>query len=100
MPTRLPNPEIDAALEVIDDWQRSGKVLQATFVFDSFGDAIEFMIEVAEQADLRQHHPDWRNLYNKVSIELTTQDLGGVTDMDLEFALLISQIAKSRRQSR
>lgn len=99
MPSRIPNPEIDAAIDVIGDWQRAGKVLKGAFTFASFREAFDFMIEVAEQADVHQHHPTWQNLDNKVTIELTSHDFGGITDLDLEFAALISRIADSRRPS-
>ncbi len=97
MPSRIPNPEIDAALEVIDEWQRKGKAIRTTYTFDGFRQAFDFMVEIAEIADVRQHHPDWHNLYNKVTIELTTHDFGGVTDLDLEFASIISQLYDKHR---
>jgi 4a-hydroxytetrahydrobiopterin dehydratase len=100
MPTRIPTPEIDATLDAAaDEWQRRGRMLTTTFTFASFRQAFDFMIEVAEQADARQHHPNWTILDNKVTIELSTHDAGGVTDLDVDFALLISRIARSRSES-
>ncbi len=93
MPSRIPNPEIDATLDVIGDWVRSGGKLKAHYEFDSFTTAIAFMNDVAVAAERLNHHPEWSNVYNKVDIELTTHDLGGITDLDLEFARLITEMA-------
>ncbi len=96
MPTRIPTPEIDATIEAIGDWLRAGDRIKAEFEFDSFVTAFDFMTEVADMAERLNHHPEWFNVYNKVSIELTTHDLGGITDLDLEFAGSISQMAARR----
>jgi 4a-hydroxytetrahydrobiopterin dehydratase len=97
MPTRIPNPEIDAVLEASDGWRRKGKVITAGFRFDSFRTAFDFMTEVAQHAETRQHHPDWRNNDNHVQIDLTTHELGGITAIDLDFATLISRVATTVR---
>ena len=97
MPTRIPNPEIDAVLEASDGWRRKGKVITASYTFDSFRTAFEFMTEVAQHAETRQHHPDWRNHDNHVQIDLNTHELGGITDIDLDFSASISRIASTIR---
>ncbi len=99
MPTRIPNPEIDAVLEASDGWRRKGKVITAGFRFDSFRTAFDFMTEVAQHAETRHHHPDWRNNGNHVQIDLTTHELGGITDIDLDFATLISRVATTVRNN-
>lgn len=96
MPSRIPGPEVDATLDVIGDWVRSGQKIKASYEFDSFQAAFDFMTEVAAEAERLNHHPEWANVYNKVEIELTTHDLGGITDLDLEFARLISELANRR----
>ncbi len=96
MPSRIPSPEVDATLDVIGDWVRTGQKIKASYEFDSFETAFDFMTEVAAEAERLNHHPEWFNVYNKVEIELTTHDLGGITDLDLEFARLISDLAKRR----
>ncbi|MCB1010984.1 MAG: 4a-hydroxytetrahydrobiopterin dehydratase [Microthrixaceae bacterium] len=60
--------------------------LLRTFQFEDFGDAMKFMAKVAPTADKMDHHPEWENVYNRVSVELTTHDAGGVTQADLELA--------------
>jgi 4a-hydroxytetrahydrobiopterin dehydratase len=50
------------------------------------------MCRVAELAEKHNHHPDWRNSYNRVSIQLTTHDKGGITEKDYELAKAIDNI--------
>lgn len=57
------------------------------FVFASFAQAFSFMTELALLAEKRNHHPDWSNSYNKVSISLTTHDAGGLTERDVWLAV-------------
>ncbi len=56
------------------------------FRFEDFGDAMRFMAKVAPTADELNHHPLWENVYNRVSVELSTHDVGGVTELDLRLA--------------
>ena len=96
VPSRIPNPEVDATLDVIGDWSRKGNKIKASFEFDTFQSAFDFMTEVAAEAERLNHHPEWCNVYNKVAIDLTTHDYGGITDLDLEFARFISDAAARR----
>ncbi|MCP4436600.1 MAG: 4a-hydroxytetrahydrobiopterin dehydratase [Actinomycetia bacterium] len=61
-----------------------GDRLLRTFIFEDFGEAMKFMAKVEPVAEQLNHHPEWRNVYNKVWIELTTHDSGGITALDLE----------------
>lgn len=61
-----------------------GDRLLRTFEFSDFGGAMRFMAAVEPTAERLNHHPEWRNVYNKVWVELTTHDLDGVTALDLE----------------
>ena len=63
--------------------------------FRDFGQAFGFMTRVALEAERRQHHPEWFNLYNRVEISFTTHDAGGVTVRDLEFARWVEDRADS-----
>ncbi len=84
----------EQVLDDLPDWQMTsdGK-LQADYQFHSFPEAFSFMTRVAFEAERIGHHPDWSNSYNKVHIELSTHDLGGVTEMDLKLARKISEIS-------
>ena len=63
-----------------EDWKKSDQCICREFKFANFREAISFMILVAFEAEQMDHHPDWKNVYNKVLIELTTHDKGWVTD--------------------
>lgn len=63
--------------------------------FADFNTAFGFMTRVAIEADKRDHHPEWSNVYDRVEILLTTHDAGGVTDKDLELARFIDEASKA-----
>ncbi|ALM82208.1 hypothetical protein ASB57_03850 [Bordetella sp. N] len=65
------------------------------YVFKDFRTAFGFMTQCALMAESMCHHPDWSNVYNKVSMSLTTHDAGGVTQNDIDFARFADQIHES-----
>ena len=78
--------------EIPDPWTlRDGK-LHKTFRFPNFIDAFGFMTQVAMHAEKLNHHPEWRNVYNRVEIDLTTHEAGGISALDFELAEIIEQI--------
>ena len=71
-------------------WQEDENALTADLVFEDFESAFKFMTIVAGLAEAHNHHPDWRNVYNQVSIRLTTHDAGNtITDKDRDLAMAI-----------
>lgn len=67
--------------------------LEKEFVFDTFVDAFAFMTRVAFLAEKHQHHPDWNNVYNKVTIRLSSHDAGNVvTQKDYDLASVIDEL--------
>ena len=65
-------------------WKQVEDALVAELVFKNFVDAFAFMTDVAALAEKHDHHPEWSNVYNRVTIRLTTHDAGNqVTDKDL-----------------
>jgi len=52
------------------------------------------MTRVALKAEVMDHHPEWRNVYNRVEVVLTTHDAGGVTSLDLDMALFMDAAAR------
>jgi 4a-hydroxytetrahydrobiopterin dehydratase len=93
MSKKLSSAEIDAALQSLAGWKltAAGKI-EREFAFKSFPEAFSFMARIAFDAEQMGHHPDWFNSYNRVRIELTTHDAGGVTDQDIELARRIDKI--------
>lgn len=74
-------------------WKEEDNRLKKTFEFKDFTEAFAFMTRVAFIAEAQGHHPNWSNVYNKVSIELTTHDKGNtVTQKDRDLALAIDQL--------
>ncbi len=72
------------------DWVINNNGLEKSFKFKDFIEAFGFMTQVAIIAEKKNHHPEWSNVYNTVDIRLTTHDLGGISDYDLEMAEIIN----------
>mgnify|MGYP003349900050 FL=1 len=80
LPAKLPN------------WSIHQQSISRELVFRDFNEAFGFMSRVALLAEGRNHHPNWSNVYNRVSISLSTHDLGGLSDLDVELAAAIDQM--------
>ena len=76
----------DAALGDLPGWRRTDDRFAVTYRFADFETAVGFMVAVAPHARELDHHPEWRNVYNRVEIELTTHDVGGLSELDVELA--------------
>ncbi|MGK0375309.1 MAG: 4a-hydroxytetrahydrobiopterin dehydratase [Arenicella sp.] len=72
---------------LINDDSKLTKVLR----FDDFIQAWGFMSKVALYAEKHEHHPEWSNVYNTVTIELTTHDVGGISDKDFSLASFVEK---------
>ncbi|HSJ23209.1 MAG TPA: 4a-hydroxytetrahydrobiopterin dehydratase [Longimicrobiales bacterium] len=92
---RLNDQDIHAALQELDGWTVDDGRLHRAFEFSDFVAAFGFMTRVALLAQAMDHHPDWTNVYNRVSIHLHTHDSGGITGRDTELARLIDGEASS-----
>ncbi len=90
--------EKEHALEILKkspDWlyeDQRGGLIKRDFRFKDFNQAFGFMTQVALHAEKLDHHPEWSNVYNRVSIVLTTHDAAGLSTRDLELAKLIDEI--------
>ena len=81
--------EPDIAKAMLTGWDADihpRELLSKTFVFRDFASAIRWMVDVAREADRLDHHPEWRNIYDRVEVVLTTHDAGGVTMLDVDLA--------------
>jgi 4a-hydroxytetrahydrobiopterin dehydratase len=91
----LTKAEIDAELKRLADWSVKGANIEASFEFKTFRDAISFIVQVAIEAEVLNHHPEFYNSYNKVSFSFCTHDVGNkITDADIEIASKISDAAR------
>jgi 4a-hydroxytetrahydrobiopterin dehydratase len=89
----LSGSEIRASLAALPGWEvRDGKLLRE-FRFGTFVEAFGFMSRVALLAERMNHHPDWSNVYGRVTVALSTHDLGGLSTWDVELARQINDAA-------
>lgn len=84
----------DAALLRLKGWiyDPGADAISHDFKFKDFSEAFGFMTRVALLAQSADHHPEWSNVYNKVTITLSTHDAGGLTKKDVELAAQIDQL--------
>jgi len=93
---RLDDAEIAAALQQLPGWWREGEVLVRTYRRRDWADAIAFVDRIAPEADRRNHHPDvCITGYRNVTVRLTSHDLGGITQRDVQLAGWIEEAAAS-----
>ena len=80
-------------LRTLSGWELRDGQLHREFRFDDFVGAFRFMSGVALHAEKLDHHPDWSNVYGRVTIDLHTHDAGGITELDFELAARIDRLA-------
>ncbi len=83
---RLSDDDIQERLSELQGWQLANDTLKKEFKFSDFAAAFGFMTQVAIHAEAMNHHPEWSNIYNRVTIQLTTHDAGGITQYDFDLA--------------
>jgi 4a-hydroxytetrahydrobiopterin dehydratase len=87
---KLSDNEIQAALTGLSGWSLADGKLHFERIFGDFKEAFAFMTRVALAAEQANHHPEWFNVYNRVRIDLTTHDAGGISQRDLDLAQQIN----------
>ena len=94
MPEKLTTTDREAALARLGGWtyDADADAISRDFKFKDFSEAFAFMTRVALLAQAADHHPEWSNVYSKVSITLTTHDAGGVTANDTALAEAIDKL--------
>ena len=95
MPDLLTNDALAEVLAELDGWflVEDGTAIEAEFSFKGFNAAFGFMTRVALAAERQNHHPEWSNVYNRVTIRWTTHSEGGVTELDVKLARACSRFA-------
>jgi 4a-hydroxytetrahydrobiopterin dehydratase len=91
----LTDTELSAALGRLPAWSRvdARKAMTRSYRFPDFNAAFGFMTRVALKAEAMNHHPEWSNVYNRVTVTLTTHDAAGVTALDIELAQFMDRAA-------
>ncbi len=86
MSKTLTDAELHAALPSLAGWTKNGIALERKFEFKDFVEAMKFVNRVADAAEAAGHHPDIQVIYNKVTLQLTSHDSGGITARDIKMA--------------
>jgi 4a-hydroxytetrahydrobiopterin dehydratase len=86
--------QIRDGLAQLDGWERDGDAIRNRWSFGSFRAAIDFVLRVADLADEADHHPELTNVYDRVTIVLTSHDAGGITVKDLDLAAAIDGVVE------
>lgn len=93
MAKQLGADAIQAGLDELEGWTLLDEKLHREFRFENFVAAFGFMTSAAIEAEKMDHHPEWFNVYSKVSVDLTTHDAGGITELDFQLAKKMNQLA-------
>ncbi len=75
-------------------WTEEGGALRRRLTFTDFSEAFAFMTRVALLAEKMNHHPEWTNVWNRVSVTLSTHDAGGLTERDVELARAMDALGR------
>jgi 4a-hydroxytetrahydrobiopterin dehydratase len=90
----LSDAEIETSLKSAKGWKTNGKNIEKTFTFETFRDAIAYIVLVGIEAEMLNHHPEFHNSYNIIAFSFCTHDVGNkITDMDIKLAEQLNAIA-------
>ena len=90
---RLSSEQISEELKNLSGWIVKDEKLHKDFEFDTFNEAFGFMTRAAMEIEKMNHHPEWFNVYNRLSVDLTTHDAGGITNNDIQLAKILNSLA-------
>ena len=90
---RLAEREVEEGLRGLPGWEVAGGKLRKAYEFADFNEAFGFMARAAMEIEKMNHHPEWLNVYNRVTVELVTHDAGGITGNDLKLAGILDSLA-------
>ena len=91
--TTLTAPQLETFFKEQPSWLLVDGKLHREYQFKDFVHAFGFMATAAVAIEARNHHPEWRNVWNRVTVDLTTHDAGGITEKDTALAALLESIA-------
>lgn len=89
---RLTDDEVAAGVAGLVGWHAVDGKLRREFVFADFVGAISFIDRTAVWAETWNHHPEWSNVYNRVTVELWTHDVGGISHLDFQLAQKMNEL--------
>ncbi|MCV0401268.1 MAG: 4a-hydroxytetrahydrobiopterin dehydratase [Nitrosopumilus sp.] len=89
---RLSQSDIEEEIKNLPGWSIVNEKLHKEFEFASFNQAFGFMTRAAMEIEKMNHHPEWFNVYNRITVELTTHDAGGITKNDVNLAKILDSL--------
>jgi 4a-hydroxytetrahydrobiopterin dehydratase len=89
---KLSKKEVEEQVSELTNWTLENSKISKTFVFKNFKEAFEAITQIAAIANELNHHPEWSNVYNKLTVALTTHDVEGLSNLDFIFAKKIDLI--------
>ncbi len=89
---RLSQIDIDNELKNLPGWRIVNEKLHKEFLFESFNQAFGFMTRASMEIEKMNHHPEWFNVYNRITIDLTTHDADGITNNDVNLAKILNSL--------
>ena len=89
---RLSESDIEKELKKLAGWNVKNDKLHKEFQFDNFNQAFGFMTRAAMEIEKINHHPEWFNVYNRITVDLTTHDAGGITNNDVNLARILNSL--------
>lgn len=95
MPKKLSTPQILDALKEMHGWSLVDNMIEKSYKFKNFKEAFSVMTRIAFECEQQNHHPNWENVYNNLTIKLNTHDAGGVTEKDIHLAKTIENIVNN-----
>ena len=90
---RLSSEQISEELKNLPGWSVKEEKLHKDFEFGDFNEAFGFMTRAAMEIEKMNHHPEWFNVYNKLTVDLMTHDAGGITENDINLAKILNSLA-------
>ena len=84
--------DIRDALGRLDGWSIKDGKLHKQYEFDSFNRAFGFMARASMEIEKMNHHPEWCNVYSRLTVDLTTHDAGGITENDVRLAGILDSL--------
>ncbi|HET6516755.1 MAG TPA: 4a-hydroxytetrahydrobiopterin dehydratase [Nitrosopumilaceae archaeon] len=89
---KLSSDAIENELKSLEGWSVVNGKLHKDFQFDDFNQAFGFMARASMHIEKMNHHPEWFNVYNKLSVDLMTHDAGGITQNDINLAKILNSL--------
>jgi len=94
MAEKLTDPQLAEALAALPGWTVEQCKLHRDYRFPDFIHAFGFMATAATYIQAKDHHPEWSNVWNRVTVDLVTHDAGGITGKDVDLAIFLEKVAQ------